>query len=285
MFSVVNLPWSDWKPLADSSAIKAPKKPGIYRVRDAVLDEVLYVGETGAKSGLAGRISQLRTCYKDEIPYADPHTAAPALWAYSHETSNPLEVSFVVMEGGTQVRRMYEATIISLLRKEKGRSPLASFGRMYEGWVKSSPNNSSLVARGRRFRGFKDPSAARSASKHSILDEVRKPCDSAWGELAWSNWSHEIPLGPMIGLYRISLASHDEIIYIGEGRIADRLSAHIKKTTIEGHRQAALFSGDLEFSWVETPNFDSTQRKEWENDLIASHALTTGTFPCAQFIG
>jgi hypothetical protein len=285
MLDLSAIPWSSWSNLSEPQVTKAPRQPGLYRVRDAVTGEVLYVGETGAKSGLQGRLSQLRTCNRSEIPYADPHTAAPALWAYQYETHHHLEVSFAVITGGVQVRRMYEATVISQLRKQHQKSPLASFGRMPNGWVKSSANNGRLVAAGKRFHGFKDDSATRSKSQICILDENQQSLHLNWAGLQWSKWSDQIPMNSVKGLYRISATQPQELIYIGEGKIRDRLSAHKKKSAIIGHRQSTLFSGLLNFSWVETSDLDSTQRQEWENDLIASHAITTGTFPRAQFIG
>jgi hypothetical protein len=54
---------------------------GTYRVRAVNAQELFYVGETGRN--LRERLSDLRrNTMKDKMPYNDPHTAAPSLWAW-----------------------------------------------------------------------------------------------------------------------------------------------------------------------------------------------------------
>ncbi|HET9060019.1 MAG TPA: hypothetical protein VFN61_08870, partial [Acidimicrobiales bacterium] len=90
---------------------------------------------------------------------------------------------------------------------------------------------------------------------------------------------------PALGLYRVRLmGTASRLLYVGQGRIADRIRAHRAKGFVAGHRQAEHFSGALEASWVglEAP---PAQLLEHENDLIASHVLTAGVPPAAQFLG
>jgi hypothetical protein len=280
-----SLVWSNWKLLSEPKAISAPSKPGLYRARDASSKTILYVGETGAKSGLGGRISQLRTCLRDEMPYADPHTAAPALWAYLADGGGPIEISFAIFEGNKQTRMSHEAVLISQLRDSVGESPLASFGRMPNGWLKSTGNNKRLTNSGKRHRGKRDDSQIRNSSMTSSLDRDKSPIDSNWGSLNWATWNTQPPIEAFNGIYRIRQSSQSTLVYIGEGIVSDRLRAHVNKGLNPHHQQFEFFSPNLQFSWVSTPELTSTQRKELENDLIASHFLFTGLCPPAQFLG
>jgi hypothetical protein len=277
--------WSDWKPLDDSKKIGAPATSGLYRVRDSKSKRILYIGETGSKQGLRGRLSQLRTCFRDEIPYADPHTAAPALWAYLSDGGGPLEASFMAIESDRQTRRALEALAISLIRKEYGESPLVSFGRMPDGWMKSTGNNSRLVSTGKRMKGFRDSSAVRIPSAPSVFRDDDDCISSNWCGLAWSTWSAELPNKPLVGLYRIRSESSPGLLYIGEGKVIDRLSAHRSKARIPNHPQSSYFTGEVLMSWTSIPQLMTVQRHEIENDLIASYFVEIGISPPAQFIG
>jgi hypothetical protein len=75
------------------------------------------------------------------------------------------------------------------------------------------------------------------------------------------------------------------LVYVGQGRLAARLRAHLAKGAIVGHRQAEHLSAELEVSWVGVPDVPTVQLLEHENDLIAAHVVATGRSPTAQFLG
>ena len=83
---------------------------------------------------------------------------------------------------------------------------------------------------------------------------------------------------------RAARPQEDPLIYVGQGRILDRVRAHLAKARIAGHRQAPHFSQILDVSWVGFKG-PAVHLLEHENDLIASHVLTVGSPPVAQFIG
>ena len=89
------------------------------------------------------------------------------------------------------------------------------------------------------------------------------------------------------GLYRIRGRECGGLMYIGQGHIAPRLVAHLAKTLVQEHPQGQLFAAaaPLGCSWVVHNEWQSHQRLELENDLIASHLLATGEIPVAQFQG
>lgn len=276
--------WSPWQPIEEMwSAKTGDKSPGLYRIRHQGSSKVLYLGQTG--SPLYSRLSHLKAIYTaTEMPYNDPHTVGPALWALFQDTKIPYEASVCPLVGISEPsRKGLECLAISLYRQEFKESPRFNFGRMPSGWSKSSGNNAQLVARGLRFRGER---IAESTPNHS---PGIAPCgplgdtnawDLEWGGHRWRDWC---PLDDAtclqeIGLYRLRLP-HQELgtlLYLGQGKVAARLAQHRKTATqTEAYR--------VECSWVLNPRWNPCQLLELENDLIAAYMLSKGLPPSWQF--
>src|SRR5262249_46378159 len=144
--------WSDWYALEGCWRQDViPRQAGLYQIRRAGLDGVDYIGQTGL--GLRRRLAMLKGVYAAAMPYRDPHTAAPALWACRDDLGCDFEVSVCPVDGDTLWRKGLEALAIALYRRETGRSPAWDFGRMPRGYQISSGNNAKLVAAERRSRG------------------------------------------------------------------------------------------------------------------------------------
>lgn len=286
MFEIPEFGWSHWIDLHGAQVnSQSPKDSGVYRIRDKNSGVVLYVGETG---NLRRRFSDLQKTFSPEIPYADPHTATPALWAYLQDNETSLEISYVVIEGERAKRMSVESAYIAILRHETGESPLANFGQMPHGWIKSSGNSTRLVNAGKRFKGHREKDAMRTKSIPSILDLSRSVFDSNWANLEWSEWEEfprALPPQSHIGLYRIRRSDSKLLSYIGQGKILARLNAHSMKHGIDGHAQGSEFAPGFLTSWVSVEVTHARQLLELEDDLIASHFIAFGTCPTAQFIG
>jgi len=218
------------------------------------------------------------------MPYRDPHTAAPALWALRHRDGCDFEVP-----GTAPDRKALEAAAITLYRIESGQSPAASFGRMPAGYRISSGNNARLAAAGRRYRGGLDPAApAGPASAPPSGLPGADPASADWMNWAWSPWAPiSLARGSAAGtgLYRVRSSCHAGLVYVGQGTIALRLRTHAAKALRAGHRQGPYFLGAAEASWIVLPGLALVSLLEHENDLIAAHVLTTGHAPAAQFLG
>jgi hypothetical protein len=79
--------WEARVPLATAATSgRLPGRPGVYRVRRVGWSALDYLGQTGTGTmTLRKRISMLRGVYGPVMPYRDPHTAAPGLWALRHQ--------------------------------------------------------------------------------------------------------------------------------------------------------------------------------------------------------
>ena len=80
-----SLAWSEWVPFtADKHTFhEIPHTPGVYRIKPVGKDFLMYVGETGRT--LHQRLNELRQTLNRSalMPWNDPYTEAPALWAWS----------------------------------------------------------------------------------------------------------------------------------------------------------------------------------------------------------
>jgi hypothetical protein len=287
------LQWTDWRPLPGASrAPEIPSSPGLYRIRRVGRDDLDYIGQTSRRLGL--RLGMLSGIYAEEMPYGDPHTAGPALWALRHATGCEFEVSVAPIEGSTPWRKGLEAVAIALYRQERSCSPTVEFGRVLPGYRPSSGNSARLVAAGKRFRGgpFSESHARHQPGIPPSGPLAGGPQDAHWSGHAWTRW---LPLAEIVheaapggsGLYRIRGAEPRTLLYVGQGKIPDRPLAHLAKAAVSEHGQGRIFAAQArwECSWIINNDWLSHQRLELENDLIAAHVLETGTIPAAQFLG
>ena len=288
--------FTPWQPLEDSwRQGRLPHEPGLYRLRPRGAERLHYVGQTGrGTTTLPKRVGMLRGVYGAEMPYRDPHTAGPALWADRQARGLDYEVSVLPLpELSAPERKGLEALVIALHRQEHGASPGMNFGRMPPGWRMSSANTAALARRGRRVRGGAAP--APNASHAPGLPPAGPLAGDGhgpdWLGLAWGPWrplpEASAAAGATDGLYRVRRRGDALLTYIGEGRVRDRLLAHLRKGGLSEHRQREHFgdAGSLEASVVATGALPAHQRLELETDLIAAHLLAHGRVPRAQFLG
>ncbi len=83
-----------------------PARPGVYRIRRLGAADLDYIGQSGAGAlHMRTRLAMLCGVYGAEMPFRDPHTAAPALWALRHATGYDFEVSVALVTGPTPWRK------------------------------------------------------------------------------------------------------------------------------------------------------------------------------------
>src|SRR5262245_57606024 len=171
---------SPWRPLTDCWADRELTSPGLYRIRRVGRDDLDYIGQTGLR--LRERLAMLKGVYRSEMPYRDPHTVAPALWAQRQLGGEDYEASTCPVAGNARWRKALESVAVALYRQAHRRSPTLNFGRMPIRYRVASPNNARVVAARRRFRGgttkVSDSSHLRSICPTDLLEA--DACSERW---------------------------------------------------------------------------------------------------------
>lgn len=272
--------WTDWGSLhPDGDHLpRFATDPGLYRVRHSDRSGLVYIGETGRS--LRGRVRALaRGTYADEMPYRDPHTAAPCLWAIQQEHGDQLEVSATTpsFAGDKQSRKAFEDALIAVYRRETGESPTANFGRIIDGYKQSSYRSSE--DRG----GVLGPGESESNAESGVgpLDWRRSDDVIAedWMGLNWSSPQLLEDAGSSIpnddGLYRLwRTGDVPPLEYIGQSsNLRSRLYRHRRERGEE-----------LLFSYTTLGRHDAQhKREEVETELIGAHWLSVQASPRTQY--
>lgn len=183
----LGLEWRDWAELdpAAGSLAALPTEPGLYRVRHLDRDGLTYIGETGRS--LRGRVRALaRGTYDDDMPYRDPHTAAPCLWAIRDQDGPAFEVSVAApaVATDTQQRKAMEDALIARYRRAVGESPTANFGRIIPGYRQSSYRRDGQTG-GPLPEGAHDAHAAADRGPLHWTD-AETPTAATWMGLEWT---------------------------------------------------------------------------------------------------
>jgi hypothetical protein len=287
-----SLPWSPWVPFnADKHTFhEIPHEPGLYRIRPAGRDFLMYIGETSR--ALHTRLNDLRQNLRrsDLMPWSDPHTEAPALWAWWVEWASAapgtvlpdpslededqpegagavmLECSAAPLDASTSGRKGMAGFLLYRYRQERRESPLCNFGRFHPRYRKSTIRKEGL--RGGRLAEDQEDNPAGWPSIEP-LEVVGKPGDSTWMGLEWTAWepldpenARQVPAGA--GLYLLKDAGSHEIVYIGQSMdVAKRLPDHLRKT---GDDRPLAFSYQIIGQSVLPHNL-----RELESDLIGNY--------------
>lgn len=237
------LAWSPWVPFnVPREEFAIPKVPGIYRIRPAGKDCLLYVGGTG--QSLHKKLAELRQALRrgNLMPWSDPHAEAPVLWAYWVEWAAAaqssgaapvmLECSAAPLDASAAGRQAMATFLLSSYRQEHGSSPPGNFGRFHPRYRKSSTRKEGR--RGGRLADSQKDNPAGWPGTEPLVPEGA-PGESGWMGLEWTAWQ---PLeegaiedvSPGAGLYLLADAGSREIVYIGQSPdVKERLAAHAAK--------------------------------------------------------
>lgn len=280
------LPWTPWFAFADADAFRQlPNQSGVYRVRAQGLEELFYIGETGRN--VRERLSDLRrNTLKVEMPFNDPHTAAPSLWAWRDAEGCEFEcsaASVVFTDDPEEARKRREGLEFYLLwqyRLEFGSSTRCNHGRFHPRYSKSTDRKKNLRG-SRHLDHFVDNVAG--GESLPPLQERGVPSDDDWMGLMWSRPEPLVKglyreLSIYSGIYKIFDGRTNDLLYVGEtSNLRQRLMSHARKNW---QCETPLFS------WVQLPeNIPSYQRREIENDLLGGFYAQAYTVPAFQLIG
>jgi len=271
------LRWSPWRRFDDDPRAEIPAAPGLYRVRHDTdcADGLTYIGES---SDIRRRIGSLvRGTRAERMPYRDPHTAAPCLWAIRHRDGPGFSVSHTTLVSADAAERKgIEAALIAIHRHETGRSPTAQFGRIIPGYTQSSYRRDGV-------RGGPAPGDSADEEPASVRPRPwtrwDRPQTQGW---MGQDWVEDRRLGsvttaevPLIGLYRIHESSTGDVLtYIGQSKaLPGRLRTHTRR-----------FGSRVWVSWAGRDDLRTqAARLEVETDLIGAYVCAEGTPPAAQF--
>jgi hypothetical protein len=101
----LGLNWTAWVKLKDEKEERKtiPVSQGVYRVRPVGKSFLMYIGQT---SNLKRRTRMFaRYSFKLEMPWNNPHTAAPNLWVWRQEQGWDYEVSVATTSTLTRQNR------------------------------------------------------------------------------------------------------------------------------------------------------------------------------------
>lgn len=281
------LDWSEWYPLGSEGG--APTESGVYRVRhsNSERDWLEYIGETGQRRGVRGRIGQLaNNVYEDKVnqvcaqgqPGRAPHTAADCLNAICKAIGPSLEVSYATppLAENRWMRKGLEDALIALHRREIGHSYTAFDGRMipgYEDWDRKLGTEGNVTD-------------THKGAQPLNWNNVEKVTADDWMGLEWSlprplEELRNVSL-PEVGVYRTWYQDYPHpkpseegqpLLYVGKGVLSSRLGARRGK---DGRH--ALFS------FTPPPADVDSERKlrEIEVELIGAHYITLDIPPLTQ---
>lgn len=258
-----NLSWSEWIPFsALSPEFKSiPKEPGLYRIRAKNQQFLMYIGQTGRS--LRERLNDLkRNTLKEIMPFNDPHTAAPSLWAWNDANGYSYECSAAAYYSDLSQRTGWECYLLWQYRLLNGSSTLCNFGRFHPHYKKSTERKKGVIG-GKLPEGEINPSGGPSVPP---LQRRGNPGDCNWMNLLWNeklsfktDIHAKIPHQP--GLYLLFDSTVNELIYIGESvDIHNRLRDHRSKSW-DGRKISVSFN-------IQPESIFPHNLKELENDLI-----------------
>ena len=282
-----SLPWSGWVPFdADRQTFhRLPHEPGVYRIRPAGKNFLMYVGSSGQPlvTKLAGLRQALRRA--DLMPWADPHPEAPGLWAWwvswlaDSGGAGPvmLECSAAPLDASVAGRKGMESFLLYRYRQERGESPLCNFGRFHPRYRRSTNRNEGKRG-GKLAEGQQDNPAGSPGT--GPLEPVGRPGDPDWMGLEWTAFAPLSPEGigataPGAGLYLLADAGTRGIVFIGQS--AD-LVGHLADQSRKEDGRALLFSCHHPDRPVRPHHL-----RELENDLIGNFFEQERKVPEFQF--
>jgi len=275
-----SLPWTPWVPFtADKEEFRLiPKDPGLYRIRPAGKDFLVYIGET--RRQLHWRLHELRhTLQRGELmPWNEPMTEAPSLWAWQKAEGYSYECSAAPLDASPGGRRGMQSYLLYQYRQEHGESTLCNFGRFHPRYRRSTNRKENQRGGKLEENHLDNPAGGPSIQPLPVMGT---PGERYWMGIGWIG---KLPLdgesvstvSPGAGLYLLFERDTQELVYIGHSPdCAQRLRSHAMKL---------LDEKDMLFSYfIEKKPLLPHNLKEQENDLIGNYFDTYRKAPRYQF--
>ena len=273
------LEWTSWVPFSTTSRTldSIPDTPGLYRIRPAGQDFLMYIGWTGGS---------LRQCFsgirqnatKVVMPWNDPWPVAPALWAWKDAKGYAYEFSSAPYAYTPAEQKGAKCYLAYRYRLERRESPLCNFGRFHRKYRRPSDQKTG-VAGGKLGPGEPlNPAGGPSASPLAVTG---KPGEPGWMGLSWSpmrslktHTSAIVP--PNQGYYLIFDAATRAVLAIKRSENCANALFEISKNPWDAKELAFSF-------FCEPKPLPLHNLMERENDLVGNYIEQFGTMPEYQF--
>lgn len=172
--------WSEWYSVLppDEQQIEY-EGPGILRICHSKLSGIHYVGHTD--NSIQNRARSLGyELNNKEMPYINPFSAAPCLWAIQQELGDEFFVSYYAVDED-QPTQVLEDVYLSLYRMTTAQSPTANFGRMFPLYSKSSSSK-----RGTRGERLEEPSVSGPVGTRGLqMNNIDNVLSDDWLGFDW----------------------------------------------------------------------------------------------------
>jgi hypothetical protein len=275
-----SLEWTSWVSFNTTSRTleNVPATPGLYRIRPAGQNFLMYIGWTGGS---------LRECFagirqnatKFAMPGNDPWRVAPALWAWKDAKGYAYEFSSTSSTGDSPAEmKAAECYLTYRYRLEHHESPLCSFGRFHRKYRK--PSDEKDGAAGGKI-GPGEPLNPAGGPSASPLAVTGTPGEPGWMGLSWSpkrslrtHTAAAVPPDP--GYYLVFDAATGTVLAIGRSKDCAKALFDISKNPWDGRELACSF-------FCEPRHLPVHNLMERENDLIGNFVERFGTVPEYQF--
>ena len=172
--------WSEWYPVLppDEQEIEY-EGPGILRICHSNLSGIHYVGHS--ESSIQSRVRSLGyELDNKKMPYTNPFSAAPCLWAIQQELGDEFFVSYYAVEDHQPVEVLEDA-YLTLYRMTTAQSPTANFGRMFPLYSKSS--SSAREIRGEKLE--QPPATSPVGTEGLQIKEIDDVLSDDWLGFEW----------------------------------------------------------------------------------------------------
>jgi len=271
----LNWEWSDWHCLQTATRDDiSPTEQGLYRISHSRTSGLEYVGYGDVNE----RIYRLKLgLSKDEMPFRDPHMAAPCLWALQQEHQGTFWVSWTAMGNSEEDLRGKKSAYIAQYRLITGQSPTANFGRMIDGY-----SSSSYQRWGRRGEKIDEPvSGQLTGLDPQSWENWKEVVSTDWMRYSWTDFQPLIPDWSNVSNIKDDIPSTGGLF-----RLRERNSSILEQIGKTPNLRESLFQlregntgEELEVSYTVT-NFDHPRHwREAENDLLGVHYLATEVTP------
>lgn len=261
--------WSEWHPVLPTKELGGVcRGPGIMRISHTDVSGIHFVGH--ARTNLQQRVRRLGYELRNsEMPYSDPFSAAPCLWAMKNEVGGRFFVSWCSATDADQAK-LLEDIYITLYRRATSQSPTANFGRMYSSYSKSTNKEAGVQG----AKGASPPRNSPIGSEKLDLSEIQPVTGENWLGVSWegpmelfpdelAGLSYSFPKES--GIFRVWKQGENVLEAVGT---ANRLESGLPEAAPDDEE-------DMRVSF-QTIDFESRgERAEMESILAGVHYLAT----------